>query len=239
MKPFTGKVAIVTGASRGIGRAIARELSAGGCRVSLAARSEDRLSEAKTEIEAAGGECLAVPTDLTRDGDARRLVEATLGRWGTIDYLVNNAGWGKKAPLIKARVEDWDETFRVNLRAPMLLAQLVLPTMIAKGAGAIVNIGSISGKTGQANVAAYSASKFGLIGFTESLFEEVREYGIKVCAIHPGYVDTPLIPQSAPLNRQKMIRPEDVARAVVFVLTSSPTCCPTDITIRPQKSPYL
>lgn len=239
MKLFAGKVAIVTGASRGIGRAIALELGGAGCAVAMAARGEARLRAVADEVEKQGGECLMAPADLRRDADMHRLVEETLQRWGTVDYLINNAGWGKKAPILKGNVEDWDQTFQVNLRAPMVLAKLVLPAMVAKSGGAIINIGSLSAKAGQANVAAYSASKFGLLGFTECLFEEVREHGIKVCAIHPGYVDTPLIPQSAKLDRQKMIRPEDVARAVVFVLASSPTCCPVDITIRPQKSPYL
>lgn len=239
MESFAGKVAIVTGASRGIGTAIALELGGAGCAVALAARGEGRLRAVADAVEKRGAECLMVPADLSRDADIHHLVEATLSRWGTIDYLINNAGWGKKAPIIKASVEDWDETFKVNLRAPMVLAKLVLPTMLAKNGGAIVNIGSISAKMGQANVAAYSASKFGLRGFTQSLFEEVREHGIKVCVIHPGYVDTPLIPQSAKLDRHKMIRPDDVARAVVFVLSSSPTCCPVEITIRPQRSPSL
>jgi 3-oxoacyl-[acyl-carrier protein] reductase len=102
----------------------------------------------------------------------------------------------------------------------------------------VINIGSISGKTGEANGAAYSASKFGLIGFTQSLYEEVREYGIKVAVILPGFVDTPLIPSNRQLDRSKMIQPADVAQTVQYVLTSPPTCCPVEITLRPQKSPY-
>ncbi len=140
--------------------------------------------------------------------------------------------------MVKAKVEDWDRTFQVNLRAPMILSQLVLPTLIAKGEGAIINIGSISGKMGQANSAAYSASKFGLIGFTQSLYEEVREHGIKVTVILPGFVDTELIPPTNKLDRSKMISPEDVAQAVLFVLTSPPTSCPVELTMRPQRSPY-
>ena len=239
METCAGKVAVVTGAGSGIGRAIAIELSRAGCRLTLAARTESRLRAVQSEIVKEDGDALVVPTDLGRDTEMEQLVAATLARWGTIDYLINNAGWGKKGPLVKARVEELDQTIRVNLRAPMVLAQLVLPTLIAKRSGAIINIGSISAKTGQANVAVYSASKFGLVGLTESLFEEVREYGIKVSAIHPGYVDTPLIPQGAKIDREKMIRPEDIAKAVLFVLTSPVTCCPVEITIRPQRSPYL
>jgi len=239
MEACAGKVAIVTGAGSGIGRAIAIELSKAGCRLSLAARTESQLRVVQREIVKEDRDALVVPTDLARDTEMQQLVAAMLAQWGTIDYLINNAGWGKKGPLVKARVEELDQTIKVNLRAPMVLAQLVLPTLIAKRGGAIINIGSISAKMGQANVAAYAASKFGLLGLTESLFEEVREYGIKVSAIHPGYVDTPLIPQGAKIDREKMIRPEDIAKAVLFVLTSPVTCCPVEITIRPQRSPYV
>lgn len=239
MKPLAGKVSIVTGASRGIGRAVAVVLARSGSRVVLASRNEARLRAVAEEIVREGGEALVVPTDLTRDEDMERLVQETLRQWGSIDYLINNAGWGKTAPVVKSRVEDWDLTLRVNLRAPMVLSKLVLPTLVARGGGAIVNIGSISGKTGSANTAAYCASKFGLIGFTESLFEEVREFGIKVAVILPGFVDTEMIPQTRRLDRRKMIRPEDVAETVLFVVTSAPTACPVEVTVRPQRTPYV
>ena len=235
---MTGKVAIVTGAGRGIGKAIALALSQAGSRVVLAARSELELRAVAEEIGGKNGEALVVPTDLTRDEDMERLVKQTLEEWDSIDFLVNNAGWGKTAPVVNARTEDWDRTFQVNLRAPMVLSRLVLPTLIEKGEGAIINIGSVSGRVGQANTAAYSASKFGLIGFSESLFEEVREYGIKVAVILPGFVDTPMIPPARRLDRSKMIRPEDIAQTVLFVLTSPAAACPVEITVRPQKSPY-
>jgi len=145
---------------------------------------------------------------------------------------------GKVASVVKAKVSDWDETFQVNLRAPMILSKLVLPQMMERGEGSIINISSVSGKSGQANGSAYSASKFGLMGFTQSLYEEVREYGIRVAAICPGFVDTPLIPQMRRMDRSKMIRPEDIAQTVLFVLTSPPTACPVEITVRPQRTPY-
>src|SRR5262249_172825 len=154
---------------------------------------------------------LMVSSDLTQDADVYRLVEESQNRFGSVDILINNAGWGKRSSIVKANVEDWDRTFRLNLRAPMLLAKLLLPKMIEKNTGAVINIGSVSGNTGEANGAAYSASKFGLIGFTQSLFEEVRDYGIKVAVILPGFVDTPLIPPNRQIDRAKMIRPEDVA----------------------------
>lgn len=238
MKPLAGKIAIVTGAGRGIGRAIALLLGQSGARVILASRSEFELSAVGEEIAKQNGEALAVSTDLTRDDEMKRLVNRTLEHWGSVDYLINNAGWGRTAPVIKAKVEDWDRTLQVNLRAPMILSQLVLPTLIEKGEGAIINIGSISARAGQANTAAYSASKSGLISFTESLYEEVREYGIKVAVILPGFVDTALIPPTRRLDRSKMIRPEDIAQTVFFVLTCSPNCCPVEIAVRPQRTPY-
>jgi short-subunit dehydrogenase len=120
----------------------------------------------------------------------------------------------------------------------MVLTKLVLPEIIKTPGALIVNISSIAGKMGMAESSAYSAAKFGLRGFTEALFEEVREYGVKVSAICPGYVDTPLIPNRKALMREEMIRPEDIANAVEFILDSSPSACPVEITIRPQKSPF-
>ena len=237
MSTLEGKVALVTGAGRGIGKAVALSLAQSGCRAILAARSRDQLEEVHREIRTRGGEALVVAADLTRDEDIQRLID-TVQPWGAVDILINNAGWGKRAPVVKGNIDDWDRTFRVNLRAPMILAKQFLPDMIAKGDGAVINIGSVSGKTGEANGAAYAASKFGLIGFTQSLYEEVREHGIKVSVILPGFVDTPLIPPNRQLDRSKMIQADDIAQAVLYVLTSPATCCPVEITVRPQKTPY-
>lgn len=178
-----------------------------------------------------------VSADLTRDKDIERLVVES-SNFGVVDILVNNAGWGKKNTVVRSRVEDWDQTIRLNLRAPMILSKAFLPAMIEKSEGAVINIGSISGKSGEAGSAAYAASKFGLIGFTQSLYEEVREHGIKVSVILPGFVDTSMIPPVKHINRTKMIRPEDVADAVLFVLNASSTCCPVELTVRPQRTPY-
>ena len=238
MSSLEKKVAIVTGAGRGIGKAISVALAKAGCRVVLAARTREQIEAVQKEILSRGGDALALPTDLTADEDIQRLVEATQTKWGAADILINNAGWGKRAPVVGASLTDWDRTFRLNLRAPMVLAKALLPNMIAKREGAVINIGSVSGKTGEANGAAYSASKFGLIGFTQSLYEEVREHGIKVTVILPGFVDTPLIPPNRQLDRSKMIQADDIAQTVLFVLTSPATCCPVEITVRPQRSPF-
>ncbi len=229
-----GKIALVTGASQGVGRAIAIALARTGCEVVLTARNMDQLAEAQKEIAASKGVARSIQADLTRDDELDRLVQTC----GSIDYLINNAGWGKRAPVVRAKIEDWDQTFRLNLRAPMILAQKFLPAMIAKRDGAVINIGSVSGKSGEANGAAYSASKFGLIGFTQSLFDEVREHNIKVAVILPGFVDTPMIPPVKHLDRSKMIQADDVAQSVLYILNSPATSCPVEIAIRPQRTPY-
>ena len=238
MNNLDGKVALVTGAGRGIGKAVSCSLAKAGCRVVLAARTREQIEAVQKEILSQGGDALAVPADLTVDEDIQRLVEESQVKWGAVDILINNAGWGKRAPVVSASLTDWDQTFRLNLRAPMVLAKALLPSMIVKREGAVINIGSVSGKTGEANGAAYSASKFGLIGFTQSLYEEVREHGIKVAVILPGFVDTPLIPPNRQLDRSRMIQADDIARTILFVLTSPATCCPVEITVRPQKTPF-
>ena len=238
MAALAGKTALVTGAGRGIGRAIALTLAQSGCRVILTARTRAQIEAVQAEIQTANGQAFSLPADLTQDEEIERLVTESQTNFGTPDILINNAGWGKHAPVVRCRIGDWDQTFRVNLRAPMILAKALLPAMIEKGEGAVINIGSLSGKSGEANGAAYSASKFGLIGFTQSLYEEVREQGIKVAVILPGFVDTPMIPPVKHLDRSKMIQADDVAQAVLYVLSAPPTACPVEITIRPQRTPY-
>jgi 3-oxoacyl-[acyl-carrier protein] reductase len=197
-----------------------------------------QLEDVQQEIKTGGGKAISITADLTHDDEIQRLVEQSQKAWVAPDILINNAGWGKRAPVVKVQRDDLDQTLRLNLRAPIILAQSFVPGMIEKGEGAVINIGSVSGKTGEANGAPYSASKFGLIGFTQSLYEEVREHGIKVAVILPGFVDTPLIPPNRQLDRGKMIQPMDVAQTVCYILNSAPTCCPVEITLRPQKSPY-
>ena len=235
---LTGKVALVTGAGRGIGKAVARSLARAGCHVILSSRTIAQIEEVEREIRREGGSATVVGADLTDDDAIAYLVDESRRACGAVDILVNNAGWGKRATVVKARIEDWDQTFRLNLRAPMILAQRFLPAMIEKGEGAVINVGSVSGKSGEANGAAYSASKFGLIGFTQSLYEEVREHGIKAAVILPGFVDTPMIPPVKNLDRSKMIQADDVAQSVLYILNSPPTACPVEITIRPQRTPY-
>jgi hypothetical protein len=204
----------------------------------LAARTTDALAAVAEEIRSFGQETLVVPTDVTDDQQLEMLVDAAHARFGSIDILVNNAGGGPpRTPIHKARLSDWDRTLRVNLWATMRLTKLVLPFMMERRSGAVINICSHAGLSGKAGESAYAAAKFGVRGFTQSLFEEVREHGITVSAIFPGYVATSLIPPNRRIDREKMLQPEDIAEVVYEVVTSSPRCCPLEIVLHPQHDP--
>jgi NADP-dependent 3-hydroxy acid dehydrogenase YdfG len=233
-----GNVALITGASRGIGRAVALRFAQAGATTVLAARTIADLHAVAALIQQSASETLVMPTDVTNDQQLEALVQVTLERFGHIDVLVNNAGGGTpRTPVVKALLRDWEWTLRVNLWAAMYLSRLVLPTMIERRKGTIVNISSLAGFSGKAGESAYAAAKFGVRGFSQSLFEEVREYGIKVCTVCPGYVDTTLIPPNRRIDRHKMISPDDVAEAVYSVAVASLRVCPTEIILQPQHDP--
>jgi len=235
---LSGRVALITGASRGIGRATALRLAQAGAATVLAARTAHALSPVTETIRTLGAEALAIPTDVTNDQQLETLVRTTLEHFDHIDILVNNAGGGPpRTPVVKARITDWEWMLRTNLWATMVLSKLVLPSMIERRSGAIVNMCSLAGLTGKAGEAVYAAAKFGVRGFSQSLFAEVREHGIKVCTICPGYVDTALIPPNRRVERSKMLSPEDVAEAVYGVVLSSPRSCPLEIVLHPQHDP--
>lgn len=237
-RPLTGQVALITGASRGIGKATALRLARAGATIVLAARTTAALNEVAEAIRALEREALVLPTDVTDNQQVEVLVETVQTHLGRFDILINNAGGGPpRTPIQKARIVDWEQTLRVNLWATMLLTKLVLPFMIEQRSGVIVNLCSQAGLNGKAGEAAYAAAKFGVRGFTQALFDEVRPYGIKVSAIHPGYVDTSMIPHNRRLERNKMLRAEDVAEAIYSVVTSSPQCCPVEIILQPQQDP--
>lgn len=237
-QPLLGQVALITGASRGIGRAIAVRLAEVGVTTVLSSRTAEDLQKVTDMIHAMGGKAFAIPTDVTNEQQLTALIERTQATYDRIDILVNNAGGGTpRTPITKARLTDWDWTLRVNLWATMVLSKLVLPGMIERRQGAIINICSLAGMTGKAGEAAYAAAKFGVRGFTQSLFDEVHEHGIKVSTICPGYVDTTMIPSNHRIDRTKMLRAEDVAEAVYNVLTSSAWVCPVEIVLQPQYDP--
>ncbi len=237
--PLSEQVALITGAGRGIGRAIALRLAQAGAKTALAARTEQELQDTAHSIQDQGGEALPVPTDLQQDEQVTTLVETVLAQYKRIDILVNNAGGGPpRTPIVKSRLTDWESVLRVNLFAAMSLTKHVLPSMIERRHGTIIMLGSTASLSGRAGEAAYAASKFGLRGFTQALFEEGRRYGIKVSLLCPGSVDTALIPYNKRLNREKLLSPDDVAEAAYHIATASPRACPAEVILQPQFEPF-
>ena len=233
------QVAVVTGASRGIGRAIALRLAAAGCRVAAVARTEAGLRETADAAGAGGSEpILPVTADVTDDAALEQAMRLVIERLGRITILVNNAGFGPpRGSILRHSLAECDRTLATCLRAPLVLTRLLLPDMLAHGQGAIVNIASVAANSGRAGEVVYSAAKSGLLGFTRALYAEVHNRGIKVTAICPGYVDTTLIPANSKVDRAKFLQPADVADVVYDVLNSPFRMCPREIVLEPQYDP--
>jgi len=191
--PTNGKVVIITGASSGIGAAVARRLAHDGMRLILAARRLDRLEQVAADVEALGGEALIVQTDVRNRDDIEKMVQATLDRWGRIDVLLNNAGIGHDKPLIRIKPEKIRDEIHINLIAVIECTQMVLPVMLRQKSGHIINVASIAGLVATWTV--YSASKFGVNGFSDALRHELHGSGIHVSAFCPGFTPTEIDPE--------------------------------------------
>ncbi|TQL68700.1 2-deoxy-D-gluconate 3-dehydrogenase [Nocardioides albertanoniae] len=187
-----GKVAIVTGAGRGLGRSMACALAGAGASVTVASRTGAELDSVVNEIEDAGGRALACPTDITDEASVERMVQATVETYGHVDVLVNNSGIVATTPLVDQSADEWDHVIGTNLRGTYLATRAVGRHLVAQGTGKVVNIASNFALQGVANHAAYSASKAGVIAFTRSMAVEWARHGIQVNAIAPGYFATPL-----------------------------------------------
>lgn len=204
--------AVVTGASRGIGRAIARRLAARHAIVAVA-RNRDALASLAEEIDAAGGECRTIAIDL-RDGQAVREALADVNA----ELLVNNAGLAVFKPFLELDAEDWQRMVDVNLNALYHVTRALLPGMVERRRGDVIIIGSLAGRNGFVGGSCYSATKFAVLGFAESLMLEVREHGIRVAVVMPGSVATELFPSGT--DTSWMMHPEDVAKTVAFIAES-------------------
>ncbi len=220
--PLAGETAIVTGAGRGIGRAIALAFARGGATVLLASRSAEEIERTREEIRHAGGHALAQPADVTRRSDVEALVKRGVDDTGRIDILVNNAGVFVHRPLAKLEEAEWDRILGTNLKAAYLLVHAALPWLTASKRGRILNISSIHGTVGEANVVAHCAAKFGLIGFTKALSAELRGAGISVNALCPGSTaaaepGSGTLPHEAPLKEK--LNPGAVAGAALFLVS--------------------
>lgn len=223
---LVNKTAIVTGASRGIGRTVAKVLAEQGASVVLAGRTRAALEEAAEEIRSRGGQATAVVCDVTVEGDVEQLVKATLEGYGRVDILVNNAGITRDGLVMRMSEEDWDAVLDTNLKSVYRCTRAVLRPMLKQRAGRIVNIASVVGLTGNAGQANYSAAKAGIVAFTKSVAREVASRGITVNAVAPGYIDTDMTRALSPEQRERILSgipmgrmgsTEDVAYAVAFL----------------------
>ncbi len=226
MTGLDGRIALVTGASQGIGRACALELARAGATVALAARNEGKLAEAVAEIEAAGGKAAAFALDVASEESIKNCAKAVLDRFGKVEILVNNAGITRDGLMLRMKRADWDDVMATNLTGAFLLTQTLLSAMLKNRWGRIINITSVVGRTGQAGQVNYAASKAGMIGMTRSMAREVASRGITVNAVAPGYIETPMTAVLDEKQRAAMMaaiplgRPgtdHDIAHAVAFL----------------------
>ncbi|MBX7259244.1 MAG: SDR family oxidoreductase [Candidatus Hydrogenedentes bacterium] len=228
-----GKTILVTGAGRGIGRGIAVAFAARGCAVVAAARTKSEVDETVKLVEDAGVPALGVVCDVTDATQVRAMVDSALKQFGAIDILVNNAGYACFKPFTELTPEEWQRTLDVNLTAPFYCTQAVLPSMMARRSGRIINISSVAGLKPILNQSAYCASKFGLNGLTRTLALELRAYGIGVHSICPGGVDTRLAQEAMPdRDKTDWMTPEDIAETCIYLASLSPRAAVDEIMIR-------
>ncbi|HEY3128337.1 MAG TPA: SDR family NAD(P)-dependent oxidoreductase [Acidobacteriota bacterium] len=224
-----GKVCIVTGASSGIGEATARALIKEGARVVLSARSEGKLHALQKQL---GKDSAAIACDVRSEQSVRRLVKSAAEQFDGLDILVNSAGLGHHVSIAETSAEQWNETLETNLRGIFFACREILPYLKNKG-GQIVNIASGAGYNGIANMAAYCASKFGVVGFTESLALEVRNQNIRVCCIAPGSVRTHFGDEPASEKKPYSLLPEEVAQVILSVLKQPMQSWMSEVVLRP------
>jgi 3-oxoacyl-[acyl-carrier protein] reductase len=235
--PLDGQVAVITGAGRGIGAAIARTLAELGATTVLCGRTREALDSTARSIAQAGGRAEALPCDVTQLASvetAAKRVEASFGR---LDVLVNNAGIGGfGGPLQQLPPDSWDQILNTNLRGVYYAIRALVPLMIRAHAGHVINISSLAGKNALPNGAAYAASKWGLNGLSYSVAEELRSHNIRVSVICPGSTNTDLSPHEGK-DAKKMLQSDDVAHAVKMLVTQAPQSFISEILLRPTQKP--
>jgi 3-oxoacyl-[acyl-carrier protein] reductase len=231
------KVAVVTGASRGIGRAIAMMLASEGVFVAATARSEERLRQLQHDIESTGGQIHIIVADLADPLSAQHIVSQTVTKFGRLDILINNAGIAVQSTLLETSTEQWDQLMAVNARAPFLLCKEAIPYMKTAGGGTIIQIVSVVGVKGYINQGAYTASKHALMGMSKVLAQEVQADNIRVHTILPGGVATEMIERMRPdLKKSELMASEEIADIVLFLLTHRGNAVIDDIHVRRANS---
>jgi len=240
-----GQVALITGASSGIGAATAEALADAGADVALAARREDRLETLAERIESADSETLVVPTDVTDEAQVTAMIETTVAELGRLDILVNNAGVMLLEAVEDADTDNWRQMVEVNLLGPMNATKAALPVMQAQESGHIVNVSSVAGRQASSTASGYNATKFGINGFTEAFRQEVTDDGIRTTIVEPGLVDTELadhIPDEEIQSQTEewvasmdALAPEDIARSIRFAVTQPAHVSVNELLIRPTE----
>jgi NAD(P)-dependent dehydrogenase (short-subunit alcohol dehydrogenase family) len=228
------QVAVVTGAGRGIGRAVALAFAREGAALVLASRTTAELDAVAAEVHRLGARALAIPTDVTREPSVEHLIGRVLAELGRIDILVTAAGRAAFGPVADSKLGEWESVMEVNLRGVYLTCRAVLAPMMSQRRGTIINVVSVAAKRPIAGCAAYAASKHGVLGFTQVLAEEMRPHGVRVGALCPGAVNTPLwdsIPN--PPDRARMLAPEDGAEAALLMASLPPRASLEDLTVLP------
>jgi 3-oxoacyl-[acyl-carrier protein] reductase len=238
MPVLDSQIAVVTGAARGVGEAIAHKLASMGAHVILVARDRDRLAAVQQRIENSGAGATVLPCDLLDAAAVEALGRHIAGEYQRCDILINNAGVARGGkPIHEMSPEDWDVTMSTNLRGPYLMIRALAPLMIAAGSGHIINISSLAGRNPLPNNAAYAASKWGLNGLTYSVAEELRQHNIRVSAIAPGSINTHFGDPSTGKDPNKKLQPEDIAAVVATLVTQAPQSFISEVLIRPTQKP--
>jgi NAD(P)-dependent dehydrogenase (short-subunit alcohol dehydrogenase family) len=243
MRAIESQVAVVTGATRGVGKAIAYRLASIGARVLLVARDPGQLNQVRDQIVEVGGAASVFPCDLMNDSAVAQLGELVARDHKRCDILVNNAAIGIDGKLLhEVTPEEWDLVFNTNLRGPYLMIRALAPLMIAARSGHIINISSLAGRNPLPNGAAYAASKWGLNGLSYSVAEELRQYSIRVSVVSPGSINTDFNDHSgrgvsSGKDPKKKLQPDDIASIVAMLVTQPQQCFISEILMRPTQKP--